>query len=455
MGRIRTPRTFEQLSAAIPFEQWSPLLPRYGVIDEQGRYLHWNDFQWRVQPGDDAQAAWLATKWSRRVNSDEIPILAAEDDSCFQFCMPNSLLARLHTIDCMTGINAKVGNANVSVHPTEKHSYLVKSLIQEEAITSSQLEGASTTRAAAKEMLEKELAPKDKSQQMILNNYLLMKKVFERRNEPLSIDFIQELHFIATDRAIENQAVPGQFRTDDQIFITDQYQNNVFHPPDWQTIPDRLEELCIFANRDHGVNNLNSFIHPMIKAIMLHFMLAYTHPFGDGNGRTARALFYWSVLRSGYDVFEYISISKFIQSKRGDYDKAFIYTETDDFDLTYFLYNQTETIIKAIQALHDYLERKQREFYEFMGWIDHSPIAKTLKRGHLEILKAAFKQPGREFTAKQTAAEFGISENTARSYLNRLVAQDLLIEARSKVEKSTVYIAPANLPTRLQLTGLP
>ena len=455
MGRIRTPRTFEQLSAAIPFEQWSPLLPRYGVIDEQGRYLHWNDFQWRVQPGDDAQAAWLATKWARGMICQDIPILVAEGDRPFRFCMPNSLLANLHHIDRMTGLGDKVGDRAASFRTDEKHSYLVKSLIQEEAITSSQLEGASTTRAVAKDMLEKGLAPKDKSQRMIFNNYQLMKKVVEQKSEPLSIHFIRELHQIATDQAIENQAIPGEFRTDNQIFIADAYQETIFQPPDWETIPDRLAALCTFANSDYGINNASSFIHSVAKAIILHFMLAYIHPFGDGNGRTARALFYWSVLRSGYDIFEYVSISKFIQAKRGDYDKAFIYTETDDFDLTYFLYNQTETIIKAIQALHDYLERKQREFYEFMSWIDRSPIAKTLKRGHLEILKAAFKQPGREFTAKQTATEFGISENTARSYLNRLVAQDLLIEARSKVEKSTVYIAPANLPTRLQLTELP
>jgi hypothetical protein len=171
MGKIRRPRSFEQLSATIPFEQWSPLLPRYGVIDQQGRYLHWNDFQWRVQRGDDEQAAWLATKWARAVIRQDIPILAAEGDRPFRFCMPNSLLANLHQIDRMAGFGETVGDPAVSIRTDEKHSYLIKGLIQEEAITSSQLEGASTTRAVAKDMLEKGLAPKDKSQRMIFNNY--------------------------------------------------------------------------------------------------------------------------------------------------------------------------------------------------------------------------------------------------------------------------------------------
>jgi Fic family protein len=180
-------------------------------------------------------------------------------------------------------------------------------------------------------------------------------------------------------------------------------------------------------------------------------MIAYIHPFGDGNGRTARAIFYWSILRSGYWLFEYISISKLIQEKRGDYDKSFIYVETDDFDLTYFLYNQVDTIEKAVKSLLEYIDRKKQDFYEFMDWIDKSPVAKKLQFGHLQILKEALKNPGSEFTAKQVAHDFDVTDNTARSYLNKLVTQDLLIAAQSKNVKTTIYLAPANLRVRLKL----
>jgi Fic family protein len=180
-------------------------------------------------------------------------------------------------------------------------------------------------------------------------------------------------------------------------------------------------------------------------------MMGYIHPFGDGNGRTARAIFYWSILRSGYWLFQYVSISKLIQEKRGDYDQAFIYTETDDFDITYFLYNQISTIEKAVKSLYEYMDRKKQDFYEFMDWIDKSPITRTLHRGHLEILKEAFRTPGKEFTSKQVAIDFGITENTARSYLNKLVDKDLLIPAKSKNQKTVLYLAPANLQARLKL----
>lgn len=48
-------------------------------------------------------------------------------------------------------------------------------------------------------------------------------------------------------------------------------------------IPEAVAQLGTFINSDSGL-----FMHP----ILVHFMVSYLHPFVDGNGRTARALFY-------------------------------------------------------------------------------------------------------------------------------------------------------------------
>lgn len=450
MARIRKPeksctRFLQELDA----ENAKKLLAyfgKYGAIDAKGRYLHWDEFKWRVNKGDDELIAWLATRLSRRSISKSLLTLQAENDSYFSYTVPDSLVAQLHIIDKLAGGDQSLSGGG-SILSQDRNHYLVKSLMQEEAITSSQLEGASTTREVAKNMLERNLSPKDKSQRMVLNNYLLMKKALEKKSEELSIELILELHQIATNDAIENQAISGELRRDNKVCVTDLSGENIFQPPDFQTLQSRLDDLCTFANEDH--NNRNNFIHPIIKAVILHFMIAYIHPFGDGNGRTARAIFYWSILRSGYWLFEYISISKFIQEKRGDYDKAFIYTESDEFDLTYFLYNQVDMIEKAIRSLYGYIDRKKKEFYDFMSWIENSPIAKTLKRGHLEILKEAVRNPGREFTSKQVAIDFGITENTARSYLNTLNDKNLLVKAQAKAGKTVIYVSPANLRERL------
>ena len=178
-------------------------------------------------------------------------------------------------------------------------------------------------------------------------------------------------------------------------------------------------------------------------------MIGYIHPFGDGNGRTARALFYWSMLRSGYWLFEYISISKLIQKSHIAYNTAFIYTETDDFDLTYFIYNQVEVIVKAIAALESHINKKKQELTNFIEWIDKSSVAQKLKRGHLEILKDAVKHPGKEFTAQQIGDNLGISLNTARTYLKKLLEEDLLVLSFKKRNRAVCYIAPADLREKL------
>ncbi len=449
MARIRTPKPFSQLISEVEASKFVSLLASYKATDAKGRYLHWNEFKWRVQSGDDEETAWAATKFARTSIMKTLP-LQAESGLSFSYCVPDSLFAILHAIDIKTGGGREISEGSF-LSSAEKNHYLVKSLIQEEAITSSQLEGASTTREVAKEMLRKNLPPKDKSQRMILNNYLLMKKAIERKDEELSIEFILELHEIATRGAIDNHAEPGELRDNNNIVVSDLYGEVIFRPPDHTTLKERLIDLCEFANTDHGQSDRANFIHPIIKAIILHFMIAFIHPFGDGNGRTARALFYWSILRSGYWLFEYVSISKFIQEKRGDYDKAFIYTETDEFDLTYFIYNQVETIEKAVDALHEYIDKKRKDFYEFMSWISESPITKTLKRVELEILKEAVRTPGKEFTVKQVATDFEVAENTARSYLNKLVEKDLLVQAKSKKERTVLYLSPSNLKSKLKL----
>jgi Fic family protein len=449
MTRIRVPKPYSELVNEVEPKQVISLLSKYGATDRKGRYLHWDEFKWRVERGDDEIAAWVATKITRKARAKHLQ-LQAEKESCFIYSIPDSLSARLYSIDKMIGKGQEIRDGNNFISSSDKHHYFVKSLMLEEAITSSQLEGASTTREVAQEMLKKNLVPKDKSQQMIFNNYQLMKKAIERKNEELSIEFILELHRIATYKAIDNEAVSGQLRQDNNIIVTDLYGEKVFYPPEAQTIQSRLNYLCDFANQDHS--QCSEFIHPIIKAIILHFMIAYIHPFGDGNGRTARAIFYWSILRSeDYWLFEYMSISKFIKEKRGAYDKAFIYTETDDFDLTYFIYNQVETIEKAIKSLYKYIDRKRDEFNQFMDWVNQSPLAKTLNRSHLEILKEAVKSPGQEFTAKQVAIDFGVTENTARKYLAAIADRDLLVIAQAKRGKSRIYIAPANLKARLAL----
>ena len=70
------------------------------------------------------------------------------------------------------------------------------------------------------------------------------------------------------------------------------HAEKIYHqPPGHKELPKLMEKICDFANSED-----DEFVHPIIKGIMLHFLIGYIHPFEDGIGRTARALFYWYVL---------------------------------------------------------------------------------------------------------------------------------------------------------------
>jgi Fic family protein len=451
MARIRVPTPFKKLMDEVSPQEFVPFLSKYKAIDPQGNYLHWDKFKWKVTKGDSEDAAWVATKLSRKTITKYIPKLTGKNEGeIFSYCVPDSLFSQLHYIDKLTGGGHSIGDGSF-ITAREKDRYLVKNLMMEEAITSSQLEGASTTRKVAKDMLENNRKPADKSEQMIFNNFLLMKKVVERKDEDLSIGLMLELHAIATFEAIDNDAVSGELREDNEITVRNNYNEIAHEPPCHETLKERLTDLCDFANECSDGQNSDSFIHPLIKAIILHFMIGYIHPFGDGNGRTARAIFYWFMLRSGYWLFEYVSISKLIQEKRSDYDTAYVYTESDELDLTYFIYHQADIVTKAVDALQNHIESKKSEFYQFMEWIEKSPLSKKLKRAQLELLKDAIKEPGKIFTSKQVSADFDINEGTARTYLNGLVEEDLLMSTRSKKGKMILYLAPQGLRDKLKI----
>src|SRR5690606_32474498 len=142
------------------------------------------------------------------------------------------------------------------------------------------------------------------------NNFLAMQFIRDNIDTPLTSDFILELHRLVTDKTLENPKLAGQFRgIEDKVFVTNQQDEILHQPPSSLELPERIKRLCDFANLDDHPQ----FIHPVIKAILLHFMLAYEHPFVDGNGRTARALFYWSMAKQKYWIMEFISISNIIK----------------------------------------------------------------------------------------------------------------------------------------------
>jgi Fic family protein len=406
--------------------------------EQQGAatYLHWDELRHRPPPdGLSTRKWWLVQKLARR--GTPLPLVGTNGKP-FTFCQPSLLLKGLHDIDMTAGGNVLAPEAVTNPHTRDR--YLISTLM-EEAITSSQMEGAATTRDVAKDMIRSGRRPRDRSERMILNNYRTMQRIRELREEPLTPALVLELHGIVTRDALDDPLAAGRLRAPGVEVVVDDLYGTVFHvPPPAEELPQRIEALCAFANG----TTPEEFLHPVVRAISLHFWLAYDHPFVDGNGRTARALFYWSMLHQKYWLFEFISISSIINKSRGKYELSFLHTETDDNDLTYFLLAQVKVIQQAIASLHRYLERKAQEISSLQRRLQGM---EGLNHRQMALLRHALRHPGFRYTVGSHQASHGVSNQTARTDLQKLAAQDLLLPLRQG--RREVFSVPADLAQRL------
>lgn len=413
-----------------------------GITDSKSRYLHWEKLKHLPTPKDlNSEEYWLAIKLARKQAFRTLPFIDKAGNP-FVFCTPDNLLRELHWLD--QNAAGSITMDKPITNPHTRDTYLIGSLI-EESISSSQLEGASTTRNVAKEMLRQQRQPKDHSEQMIYNNYQAMKIIREYKNEELTPALVLHLHEILTKNTLDDATKAGHYRTSsDDIHIVSNEFDILHTPPDANTLAERMQKLCEFANKiDDDV-----FIHPVIKAIILHFMIGYDHPFVDGNGRTARALFYWAMAKQGYWLMEFISISKIIKEAPAQYCKAYLHTETDDNDVTYFLIHQIEVIRKGVIALHNYLERKANEIEEAEKLLDTSKAKGQLNHRQLSLLKHALEHPNAIYSIQEHQAAHAISYQTARTDLLKMSDKLNLLRKR-KYGHSFVFVSPPDLKTRL------
>jgi len=414
-----------------------------GLLDSKGRYLHWGKLKHLLPPeGLSSKEYWYITKSARQKILKELP-LYDKTGKPFNFCVPDTLQRDLHWLD--QNVGGSITMNKPITNPHTRDTYLVSSLI-EEAISSSQLEGASTTRNVAKEMLRQGRKPKDHSEQMIFNNYKAMEVIRDFKDDELTPSLIQYLHEVITKDTLEDSDKAGKYRdSSDDIHVVDATESYVLHtPPDANELPERIKRICDFAN-----NSLeHQFIHPVIKAITLHFMIGYDHPFIDGNGRTARALFYWAMAKNGYWLIEFVSISKIIKQAPMKYGNAYLYSETDDGDLTYFLIHQMDVIRKGVASLHHYLERKADEIEEAEKFLDPSKARGQLNHRQLSLLKHALKNPNAIYRIQEHQVSHAISYQTARTDLLKMSDQLNLLRKR-KYGHSFVFVSPPDLKARL------
>lgn len=415
----------ENFESTIPDFEYIEAIAKAGVLEKiDEEYLYWDKIKYLDSKIDKSLVSdsnkkklWFYVKVGREDRYNERILLGnleADFYIDYYYNINNYMQQNLHYLDFNFGAGLQKEQL---LSDLDKQSYLNNALM-EESIFSSMIEGATTTRVMAKDMLRKNKKPKNKSEQMILNNYKTIQYISEHQDENISIEKLYEIHRLVTENTLEDENV-GVFRSNNEIHVMNELTGEIIHtPPNFEELDALMQSFCEFFNN----NPKEDFIHPIVKGSILHFLIGYIHPFVDGNGRTARAIFYWYLLKNGYWLTEYLSISRVIMKTKVQYEKAYIYTEIDDMDVTYFIHYQVKVLMRAFEELKTYVAKKKKEQSKLSKYLQ----LENINERQAIILHKIEEDSNRFFTVKEIENTFNITNQTARTDIEELVERDFL-----------------------------
>lgn len=163
-------------------------------------------------------------------------------------------------------------------------------------------------------------------------------------------------------------------------------------------------------------NTRRNTFPPLVKALIVHFMMGYDHYFVDGNGRTARVIAQWVMLREGFFLMDFVPVSRLLRQATAQYARSFLYVEQDEGDLTYFLIWHARIILRAIRELGEYLARKSEE------WGQAARLLRTtsLNNRQIGVIEDALRDPSLMVSAATHASRYRVATQTAHTDLRGL-----------------------------------
>ena len=184
-------------------------------------------------------------------------------------------------------------------------------------------------------------------------------------------------------------------------------------------LPSAMAQLIRFANQKDDLNELH-------KAAILHFALAYYHPYFDGNGRTARLLHLWYLVQHGYPAALFTPFSRYIAESKEGYYKAYEQIEknariTGYTDLTPFLSYFCEAVYSRLQFNTD-APRADMQLYK------DALAAGTVTEKERQLWEYVLSAYGtEEFTTKRLEKDFGnAAYATIRAFVMKFASLGLL-----------------------------
>ncbi len=382
----------------------------------QERYISLNDIKYRLEKLGYKKSDWEEIRKKiqdcRKLNS--VPLFLNAIEKKFWFFPSDCIQKKISQIEHLGNkIFERIESQN-----SLKNEFLGNAAI-EEAITSAIYEGANSTRAKAKELIALGNAPKNKDEWMLVNNYKAMEWIKKNSSLEVNSDLILSIHEIVTTNTLEGDDInfQGKFRND-KVFV------GKHQGIDHTKIDLALEEAINFSIKNRR------YLHGLIKGILLHYFIGYIHPFFDGNGRTARTLFYFECIKEDLNFVELLSISAYLKrGKANKYERSFDLVKENDLDVTYFIDYCLDSLIEAINQV----EKK-------VDYLIYIPILSkdyNLNSNQILLLQRLALNKYRSVTAVDHARTIKRTREIARRELKDLLNKKLLRE--EKKGKQLVY----------------
>lgn len=340
---------------------------------------------------------WPELQKARKEMSEKLP-LSAMDGSAFWWVLTDRIIEESEKVIALARRDI--------IFDRPEYQTAFEEAVLDEAVYSSVIEGAFTTRKEAQAFIREGRAPKNKSEQMVKNNYEALTYVLENIDAPITKETIFQIYSLVTKDTLEESAASDHYR-DEPVLVRSQRGEIVHTAPKAEQVSQMMDALIAFI--------ADSELSPLIKACVAHFYFVYVHPFIDGNGRTARALSYMILLQAGYDFFRYFSISSVIAEERSKYYKAIKDVEDDEYDMTYFIDYSIGMLARAVKQLEDRLVNKV-VMEERCNQLKASGANERLLAGAEWLLKS----PNSSVTIKAWEQKFGVVTETARQDLFKL-----------------------------------
>lgn len=403
----------------------------HSPVDKKGRYLPFDELYRRFPKSLDSKLAWAVVSDAR---SKQRVQLAPFNPSLSSFdYFPSTMIQNaVLQVEQHTSLASLELMAN-QIGEGEGFNHILENLVKDEAISSSQLEGAATTTKVARDFLLNERKPESLSEKMILGNFRLMQAAWAQKEEPLSLALILKLHHIGMSDIDDDKYQPGQLRKTDDVVVVDASGQVVHTPPLASELEQRLEFVVNWFNASEPSPATSAFI----IATALHFAIGFEHPFHDGNGRLARALFYWVMFKFGYHGFRYISISSLLNEAPVQYGKSYIHTETHDMDMTYFIEYQSKIVVRAIDDFLQTVTDLTANYQKTKQALLTAEVYQHLNHNQYQVILLLQNIAIKNVTANWVQSMLGCSYNTAAALLNDLAEQNIL--ARKKAGRQWQY----------------